>query len=53
MTKNEKKILSDAVEVMRALLRISRKPIVTRRGNALIDKFIKSFEPAKKPPIED
>ena len=50
----KKKIIELAVQDMMAIARMSRKPFVTRRANAIIEEFRKATEeksePKKTPP---
>ena len=52
MTKREEKIVDLAVTAMKSIIRMARKPIITRRGNMLIDGFrdaVKAIPSGKKP----
>jgi hypothetical protein len=50
MTEKE---LEDAVVVMKAIVMMARSPLVTRRGNAMIEEFKKSNSPKPKKKTEE
>ena len=55
MTTREKKIVDLAVTAMKSIVKMARKPIITRRGNMIIDGFrdaVDAIPAGKKPKSE-
>ncbi len=54
MTKKELKIMEMGIQTVQAIMKMARKPIVTRRGNLLLSEYIdkcknmKDSKPEKK-----